>query len=70
MAELVNLRQYRKKQKRKDESKTAEQNRVVYGRTKVEKSYDQRIKLRLERSAENQKLQPSTSQDGTLNDDQ
>jgi hypothetical protein len=36
-AEIVNLRQFRKKQARSDKQKQAEQNRISFGRTKVEK---------------------------------
>ncbi|GGD62834.1 MULTISPECIES: DUF4169 family protein [Rhizobium] len=36
-AEIINLRQFRKKQARSEKEKQAEQNRVSFGRTKVEK---------------------------------
>ncbi|MCZ4092192.1 DUF4169 family protein [Sinorhizobium psoraleae] len=36
--EIVNLRQFRKKQARSEKEKQAEQNRVAFGRTKTEKS--------------------------------
>ncbi|MFK0163354.1 DUF4169 family protein [Rhizobium sp. NPDC090279] len=37
-AEIVNLRQFRKKQARSDKEKQAEQNRIAFGRTKAEKN--------------------------------
>jgi hypothetical protein len=37
-AELVNLRQVRKDKRRSDKENQAEQNRLTFGRTKVEKS--------------------------------
>jgi hypothetical protein len=37
MAEIVNLRQVRKRKARDDKEKTAEANRLAYGRTKTEK---------------------------------
>ncbi len=37
-AEIVNLRQFRKKQARSDKEKQAEQNRIAFGRTKAEKT--------------------------------
>ncbi|MBN8952292.1 MULTISPECIES: DUF4169 family protein [unclassified Rhizobium] len=37
-AEIVNLRQFRKKQARSDKEKQAEQNRITFGRTKAEKN--------------------------------
>ncbi|MBY3156996.1 DUF4169 family protein [Rhizobium laguerreae] len=36
-AEIINLRQFRKKQARSEKEKQAEQNRVTFGRTKAEK---------------------------------
>lgn len=36
-AEVVNLRQFRKKQARSEKEKQAEQNRISFGRTKAEK---------------------------------
>ncbi|MBB4569103.1 DUF4169 family protein [Rhizobium leucaenae] len=36
-AEIVNLRQFRKKQSRLEKEKQAQQNRVAFGRTKAEK---------------------------------
>ncbi|MBY3098666.1 DUF4169 family protein [Rhizobium laguerreae] len=36
-AEIVNLRQFRKKQARSEKEKQVEQNRVTFGRTKAEK---------------------------------
>lgn len=37
-AEIVNLKQFRKRAERVDKQKTAEQNRISHGRTKAEKS--------------------------------
>ncbi|MEZ2127106.1 MULTISPECIES: DUF4169 family protein [unclassified Sinorhizobium] len=36
-ADIVNLREFRKKQARAEKEKLAEQNRISFGRTKVEK---------------------------------
>ncbi|ARQ59047.1 DUF4169 family protein [Rhizobium johnstonii] len=36
-AEIINLRQFRKKQARSEKEKQAEQNRISFGRTKAEK---------------------------------
>ncbi|WP_064711574.1 DUF4169 family protein [Rhizobium bangladeshense] len=36
-AEIINLRQFRKKQVRSEKEKQAEQNRISFGRTKAEK---------------------------------
>ncbi len=40
-AEIVNLRQFRKKQSRSEKEKQAEQNRITFGRTKARKAPDQ-----------------------------
>ncbi|MBM7048203.1 MULTISPECIES: DUF4169 family protein [Rhizobium] len=37
-AEIVNLRQFRKKQVRSEKEKQAEQNRITFGRPKAEKN--------------------------------
>ncbi len=37
-ADVVNLRQFRKRAERAEKEKTAEQNRIAHGRTKAEKS--------------------------------
>ena len=38
MAEIVNLRTIRKRKAREDDAATAEQNRLLFGRTKAEKN--------------------------------
>ncbi|MEP9396232.1 DUF4169 family protein [Mesorhizobium sp. KR2-14] len=40
MAEIVNLRQARKNKARAEKERAAEQNRILHGRTKVEKTRD------------------------------
>ena len=40
-AEIVNLRQFRKKQARSEKEKQAEQNRITFGRTQGGKAPDQ-----------------------------
>jgi hypothetical protein len=37
MAEIVNLRQARKRKARKEKERTAEQNRAIHGRSKAER---------------------------------
>ena len=39
-AEIVNLRQFRKKQARSEKDKEAEQNRISFGRTNTESDID------------------------------
>jgi hypothetical protein len=40
VAEIVNLRQFRKQKAREEAEKTAQENRAVHGRTKAEKQRD------------------------------
>lgn len=44
MAELVNLRQFRKKKKRQNDESEARENRILFGRTKTERQFDEREK--------------------------
>lgn len=46
MAELINLRQFRKKKTREKHEEEAQQNRILFGRTKVEKEFDERLKVK------------------------
>ncbi|MBC2885911.1 DUF4169 family protein [Ochrobactrum sp. CM-21-5] len=39
MSDIVNLRQFRKKKARDVKEKQAEQNRILFGRTKAEKDF-------------------------------
>nr|WP_247650452.1 DUF4169 family protein [Brucella sp. 458] len=39
MSDIVNLRQFKKKKARDTKEKQAEQNRILFGRTKVEKDF-------------------------------
>ncbi|MBB3316109.1 MULTISPECIES: DUF4169 family protein [unclassified Rhizobium] len=49
-AEVVNLRQFKKKQARANKEKQAEQNRISFGRTKVEKQLTKALNEKAERS--------------------
>ncbi|MGO4439555.1 DUF4169 family protein [Rhizobium sp. RAF56] len=42
-AEIVNLRQFRKRQARSEKESQAEQNRITFGRTKTEKNLTQAL---------------------------
>lgn len=46
MAELINLRQFRKKKTREKHEEEAQQNRILFGRTKVEKEFEERLKVK------------------------
>lgn len=49
-AEIVNLRQFKKKQARSDKDRQAEQNRISFGRTKVEKDLTKALNGKAERA--------------------
>ena len=44
MADLVNLRQFRKRKKRQNDETKASENRVIFGRTKVERNFEEKQK--------------------------
>lgn len=44
MADLVNLRQFCKQKKRQNDETRASENRVIFGRTKVERNFDEKQK--------------------------
>ncbi|MET3855208.1 MULTISPECIES: DUF4169 family protein [unclassified Rhizobium] len=49
-AEIVNLRQFRKKQARSEKDKEAEQNRISFGRTKAEKQLTKALNDKAEKT--------------------
>jgi hypothetical protein len=51
-AEILNLRQFRKKQVRSEKEKQAEQNRISFGRTKVEKQLTKALNEKAEQAHE------------------
>ncbi len=55
-ADLVNLRQFKKRKARLDKEKTAEENRVAFGRTKSEKAHTARINELDERKLDQKRL--------------
>lgn len=44
MTDLVNLRQFRKQKKRQNDETKASENRVIFGRTKVERNFEEKQK--------------------------
>ena len=52
MADIVNLRQARKRKARDDKEKTAEANRLAFGRTKAEKQATSLEKNRVDKALE------------------
>jgi len=58
-AEVVNLRQFKKKQARADKEKQAEQNRISFGRTKAEKQLTKALNEKAERSHQQSRIEKS-----------
>jgi len=56
MAEIVNLRQFRKQKARSDAEKTAEQNRIAFGRTKAERNLTEAERDKAARHIEGHRL--------------
>lgn len=48
--DIVNLRQFRKQKTRVEKEKTAEQNRITFGRTKAEKSLTAKLNEKAEKT--------------------
>ncbi|WP_331371587.1 DUF4169 family protein [Sinorhizobium chiapasense] len=66
--DVVNLRQFRKKQARTEKEKQAEQNRIAFGRTKTEKSLTRALNEKASKTLDQGRLEtPATtrSADGT-----
>jgi hypothetical protein len=57
MAEIVNLRQFRKTAKRTADARVADANRAKYGRTKAEKERDRIEAERLARAVDGAKIE-------------
>lgn len=62
--DLVNLRQFRKRQQRAEKEKQAEQNRISFGRTKVEKSLTQALNDRADRRLDQGRIEPLAKDEG------
>ncbi|MDP9836795.1 hypothetical protein J2T09_001540 [Neorhizobium huautlense] len=56
MADIVNLRQFRKTKARSEKESQAEQNRLTFGRTKNEKTLTKALNDKAERTLDQKKL--------------
>ena len=61
--DVVNLRQFRKKQARSEKEKTADQNRLSFGRTKAEKSLTKALNEKAKTFLDQGKLSPTDKAD-------
>lgn len=58
MAEIVNLRRAKKQRQRAEANATAQQQRLLHGRTKAEKQLENMEKTRAERALRGTRLEP------------
>ena len=63
MAEIINLRRFRKAEERKEQEKQAQANRQQHGRTKAEKKQQQQERDLAKRRIEGHKLEKRESTD-------
>lgn len=56
MTEPINLRQFRKRKKRADRALHAEENRHRFGRTKIEKLFEQKQALKVQKFLDQNRL--------------
>ena len=62
-ADVVNLRQFRKKQARSEKEKQAEQNRISFGRTKAEKNLTRALNDKASKTHEDGRIEPPPHDD-------
>lgn len=63
MADVVNLRQFRKRAERAEKEKVAEQNRLSHGRTKAEKSLTKALNAKAEKQLDQGRLETDRGKD-------
>jgi len=66
MSDIVNLRQFKKKKARDAKEKQADQNRILFGRTKVEKDFAREETRKSERFLDVNRLERKYDADGEL----
>ncbi|GAA5541125.1 MULTISPECIES: DUF4169 family protein [Brucella/Ochrobactrum group] len=66
MSDIVNLRQFKKKKARDAKEKQADQNRILFGRTKVEKDFAREETRKSERFLDVNRLERKDDADGEL----
>lgn len=63
MAEIVNLRQVRKRKAKDAEDKTSSQNRTLFGRTKAEKQFDKATTRKANRFLDDNRIEKADAKD-------
>jgi Domain of unknown function (DUF4169) len=64
MSDIVNLRQFKKKKARDAKEKQADQNRILFGRTKTEKDFAREETRKSERFLDINRLERKDDTDG------
>lgn len=59
MSEIINLRQFKKNKARASREEQADQNRILFGRTKAEKNFTKEEARKVNSFLENNKLEPA-----------
>lgn len=60
---VVNIRQFRKTKQRVEKERQAEQNRLTFGRTKVEKTLTSALNAKAERALDQGRIEKPADQD-------
>jgi hypothetical protein len=63
MNDIVNLNKFRKARKKADKQQKSAENKVLHGRTKVEKKRDQSVRRGAEDNLDGHKLDPEAPSD-------
>ncbi len=66
--DVVNLRQFRKRNARAEKEKQAEQNRISFGRTKAEKSLTDALNAKAEKAHEQGRREPTADRPDVTKD--
>ncbi|MBB4953263.1 hypothetical protein H4S14_001470 [Agrobacterium vitis] len=67
--DVVNLRQFKKAKARLEKEKTADQNRLTFGRTKTEKNLTHALNKKAEKSLDQSRLERPTSDNSDKTND-
>lgn len=63
MSDIINLRQFKKKKNRAAKEQQADQNRIRFGRTKIEKEFARKKAQEVEQFLSSNQLEPGNRED-------
>lgn len=71
MSDIINLRQFKKRKVRSDKEQQADANRILFGRTKTEKTFEKKQSEKNEHFLDQNRLEPKTNKPAsTVADDE